>query len=127
MRAVDTSAWIEWLLLSQTGAELATKMPDIDECVVPTMVQLELAKWLTREVSVEISDDVIAHTHKCVVVMLDSEIAASAAELSRAHRLATADAVIYATALASGADLLTCDAHFEGLPGVAYFAKARRN
>ncbi len=34
--------------------------------------------------------------------------------------VATADAIIYATAQESNAELLTCDAHFEGLPGVIY-------
>lgn len=34
------------------------------------------------------------------------------------------DAIVYATALAYGADLLTCDAHFEGLPDVVFFRKA---
>lgn len=38
--------------------------------------------------------------------------------------LATADAVVYATALEYDADLLTCDAHFEGLPGVVLIRKA---
>jgi predicted nucleic acid-binding protein len=40
--------------------------------------------------------------------------------------LATADAIIYATALAHDADLLTCDRHFEGLAGVRFFEKAGR-
>jgi len=34
-----------------------------------------------------------------------------------------ADAIIYATAIDNGADLLTCDAHFAKLPRVVYFAK----
>ena len=34
-----------------------------------------------------------------------------------------ADAIIYATAVAAGADLLTCDAHFAKLPRVIYVAK----
>lgn len=29
----------------------------------------------------------------------------------------------YATAIENGADLLTCDAHFEGLHGVVYLKK----
>ena len=37
-----------------------------------------------------------------------------------------ADAIIYATALAMGADLLTCDAHFAKLPRVVYLAKGSR-
>ncbi|MGD9921198.1 MAG: PIN domain-containing protein, partial [Pseudorhodoplanes sp.] len=46
------------------------------------------------------------------------------AELSSKHKLATADAVIYATALAYDAELLTCDRHFENLPGVRLVSKA---
>ncbi|HEU0229912.1 MAG TPA: PIN domain-containing protein [Burkholderiaceae bacterium] len=39
------------------------------------------------------------------------------------NKLATADAVVYATARHLRAELLTCDAHFEKLPGVALHAK----
>ncbi|MGQ3046975.1 MAG: PIN domain-containing protein [Niveispirillum sp.] len=38
------------------------------------------------------------------------------------HRLATTDAVIYATAHQRGAEFLTCDAHFKGLAGVTLIA-----
>ena len=37
--------------------------------------------------------------------------------------MATADVMIYATALAQGADVLTCDRHFATLPAVRYVAK----
>ena len=33
----------------------------------------------------------------------------------RAHKLATADAIVFATAQVQGASLLTCDRHFQGL------------
>jgi predicted nucleic acid-binding protein len=46
-----------------------------------------------------------------------------AAELSVKHKLATADAATYATALRHGADLVTCDAHLDGLPGVIHAPK----
>lgn len=39
------------------------------------------------------------------------------------HQLATADAIVYATARAHGAELLTCDAHFAKLAAVLYFNK----
>ncbi|MSP41817.1 MAG: type II toxin-antitoxin system VapC family toxin [Alphaproteobacteria bacterium] len=48
----------------------------------------------------------------------------AAAELCRLHKFATADAIVYATALEHGAELLTCDAHFDGPPGVTFVAKA---
>lgn len=40
------------------------------------------------------------------------------------YKLATADAIIYATALTYEADLLTCDRHFENLPGACYLPKS---
>src|SRR3954469_13133801 len=116
MRLVDTSAWIEWLTGSPVGTILAPELPAVDRWLVPTIGQLELSKWLTREVGEDKADQVIAFTQTCVVAVLDTETALSAAELCVRHRLATADAVIYATALAHGADVLTCERHFAGLP-----------
>jgi len=124
LRVVDTSAWIEWLTASALGQKLGKQFPDKAQCIVPTIVQLELSKWLVREVGEEEADQVIAFTQKCVVVPLDTPIALLAADLHRQHKLATADAIVYATAQHMGADLLTCDAHFEGLPGVVLFPKA---
>jgi predicted nucleic acid-binding protein len=123
MRLVDTSAWIECLTNSAFGATLIPELPERTEWLVPTIVQLELAKWLTREVDEAKSDRVIAFTETCVVADLDTEIALSAAALCARHRLATADAIIYATALTHSADLLTCDRHFEDLPGVCFVSK----
>jgi len=125
MILVDTSAWIEWLIGSQTGEKLAGQLPEQSEWLVPTMVQLELAKWLTREVGEDKSDQVIAFTQVCHVMPLDTEIALAAADACREHRLATADAIIFATARARGARLLTCDAHFDGLPGVTLIDKIK--
>ncbi|CUH40367.1 putative nucleic acid-binding protein, contains PIN domain [Jannaschia seosinensis] len=125
MILVDTSAWTEWLIDSATGAKVAEHLPEQAEWLVPTMVQLELAKWLTREVGEDKADQVIAFTQVCHVVPLDTEIALAAAEACRDHKLATADAIIFATAQAQGATLLSCDAHFEGLPGVSLIEKIK--
>jgi predicted nucleic acid-binding protein len=123
MVLVDTSAWIEWLIGSPTGERLSERLPQEADWLVPTMVQLELAKWTTREVGEDKADQVIAFTQVCQVVPLDTEIALAAADACRTHKLATADAIIFATARARGATLLTCDAHFEGLPGVDFMPK----
>ena len=123
MRIVDTSAWIECLIGSPVGTALTSQLPGRGDWLVPTIVQLELAKWLTREVGEDKADQVIAFTETCVVIDLDTTIALSAADLCARHRLATADAVIYASAIAHSADLLTCDQHFDGLPGVRYVSK----
>jgi predicted nucleic acid-binding protein len=126
MRLVDTSAWIEYLIGSALGVTLTAELPDRSEWLVPTMVQLELMKWLTREASEDKADRVIAFTETCIVADLDTETALSAADLCAKHKLATADAIVYATALAYSADLLTCDRHFENLPHVRFVPKLGR-
>jgi len=123
MRLVDTSAWIEWLIASPLGKKVAAELPDRTQWLVPTIVQLELAKWLTREAGEDKADLVVAFTETCIVADLDTATALSAADLCARHSLATADAIVYATALAHGADVVTCDRHFENLAGVRYIPK----
>ncbi|MGR3416510.1 hypothetical protein [Paracoccus sp. (in: a-proteobacteria)] len=66
-------AWIEWLIASPTGDKLADHLPEQADWLVPTMVQLELAKWLTREIGEDKADQVIAFTQICHIVPLDTE------------------------------------------------------
>lgn len=123
MRLIDSSAWIEWFIDSPLADALAGEIPDRSECLVPTMVQHELRKWFLRERDEDTADEVIAFTELCVVVPLDTRLALMAAEIARQHKLATADAIIYATAFLHGATLVTCDAHFRGLSDVILLAK----
>jgi predicted nucleic acid-binding protein len=123
MRVVDTSAWIEWLLDSATGRAFGLAQLERAHWLVPTIVQMELARWVRRELDEDKADVVIALSRKCVIIPLDSDIALAAAALWRAHKLATADAIVYATALAHRADILTCDPHFKDLPNVVYIEK----
>ena len=123
MRLVDTSAWIEWLIASPTGKLVESKLPSREEWIVPTIVQLELAKWFTRESSEAKSDQIISFTQMCVLAPLTTSIALRAAGFCDIYKLATADAIIYATAQDYGADVLTCDAHFKNLQNVIYLAK----
>lgn len=62
-------------------------------------------------------------TKQTQVIPLTSSLALHAADLSLAHRLPFADALIYATALHCKATLVTIDDHFAGLTGVTYFPK----
>ncbi len=123
MRLIDSSAWIEWMLGSPVGVVVAKSIPDKAFWVVPTVVQLELAKWLKREMGDQISEKVIAFTETCVVIPLDTKLALVAADVIAELKLSMADAIIYATTLEYCDELVTCDAHFAGLPKVTYHAK----
>jgi hypothetical protein len=52
---------------SPTGAALAAELPERGQWLVPTIVQLEPAKWLTREVGEDKADQVTAFTATCVI------------------------------------------------------------
>lgn len=80
MRVIDSSAWIEWLTKSAAGTRLQAGIPERDQCIVPTIVQLELSKWLSREKDEEAVDSFIAYTATCMVVSLDTTLARRAAE-----------------------------------------------
>jgi hypothetical protein len=75
-------AGIEWLAGSPLGRLLAAELPLSSEWLVPTMIQLELAKWLSRKADEDRIDQVIAFTPTCVVADLDTATALPAAELT---------------------------------------------
>ncbi len=68
--------------------------------------------------------DVIGMTESCQVMPLDTRITLMAADLASQHKLAMADAVVYATALSVNGELPTSDSHFSGLTHVRYWCKA---
>ena len=123
MRVVDTSVWIEWIVGSPLGETLALELPRNDQWIVPTIVQYELSRWLARELSDAAAARAVAFSKELVVAPLTTDIATKAAAYAKVHGLATADAIIFATAKDAHADLLTCDAHFAELPGVFYVKK----
>jgi len=123
MKLPDTCVWIEALVDSPTGQRYRVLFEAPDQLVVPTLVQYELRRWTLRELGEDAADRVVAMTHASRVVALDESTALRAAELADLHGLASMDALIYASALTSGAELVTCDAHFKKLPNVDYQPK----
>ena len=96
MRAVDTSVWIEWIQGSALGETLAPELPRNDEWIVPTIVQYELSRWLAREMSAAAASRLLAFTTELVVMPLTTDIATKAAGYAAVHKLAMADAIIFA-------------------------------
>jgi len=124
MVVADTCVWVEWVIGTALGKRFTPVLMDADNLLVPTLVQHELYKWCLRELSEEQAESVVAGTRLGRIVPLTEPIALHAAQLARMHRLATADAIVYATADLSNARLITIDRHFKGLAGVEYTPKA---
>ena len=75
-------------------------------------------KVVRRDLSEERAIEAVAAMHRDEVVALDESLAIEGADISLAHGLAMADAIVYATALHYRATLVTGNADFEGLPSV---------
>ena len=122
MVLVDTCGWIEWLTDGPLAQAFASFLAQTDALLVPTLVQYELAKWVTRERDETLAMEIIGLTQQAHVVLLDTSLALSAATAALEHRLALADAVVYACARLHDATLITSDAHFRNLSGVQYIS-----
>jgi predicted nucleic acid-binding protein len=124
MVVADTCVWVEWVTGTALGKRFTRVFADADNLIVPTLVLHELYKWCLRELTEEQAETVVAGTRLGRAIPLTEPIALHAAQLARTHRLATADAIVYATADLSNARLITVDRHFKGLSGVEYTPKA---
>lgn len=120
---VDTCGWIEYATDGPLADTFAPYFRDLTRLVVPTVIQFELFKWGCRERDESTALELIGLTEHGQVVPLTTPIALLAADLASQHRLAMADALIYATARQESVVLATCDMHFSGIPGVRYVAK----
>jgi predicted nucleic acid-binding protein len=120
---VDSSGWLEFLTDSALADVYAKHLRQPGAVLTPTIVLYEVYKHARRLLSEEAAIDAVAAMHKTQIVPLTDELALLAADLSLAHRLPMADAIVLATAQAHGADLVTSDADFRDVPGVLYIAK----
>lgn len=120
----DTSVWLSWLVDDADAAVFAKVLAGEEPPLVPTIVLYEVSRWFWARGEDARLPEVGAVLKQGQVVGLSSEIAERAAALGARHRLAMADALIYATARLHDAELWTRDADFAGLEGVRYFAKA---
>lgn len=123
MYLVDTCGWIEWMTDTPLSQKYSRYLNALDSLIVPTLVQHELYKWLCREIDQPTALSSIAATQTAIIVPLDTSIALIAADIAQEFKLATADAIIYASARQHHATLVTSDAHFAELPQVKYFKK----
>jgi predicted nucleic acid-binding protein len=76
----------------------------------------EVYKVIRRDLSEERAVEAVSALRQATIVTVDEPLALQAADLSLAHGLAMAGALVYATAQRFGATLVTGDADFDGLP-----------
>ena len=122
MKLVDSSGWLELFTDGPLAREYETHLAEPDG-LSSTIVLFEVYKWVRRQRSEEEALICAATIARTNVVAPGSALALAAADLGLEHGLAMADSLIYATARVHGAELVTSDRDFEGLPGVTYLAR----
>jgi predicted nucleic acid-binding protein len=111
------------------GTDISVKVSSVienpNELVVPTITLYEVYKKLLAEKGEEYALNVVSYMQTGRVIELNAGLSLSAAEVSRKHKLAMADSIIYATSLFYSATIFSCDKHFKDLPYVHYFPKTQ--
>jgi len=115
---LDSSGWVEATGTGPKAASFQQYLSDAAPLIVPTIVIYEVYKKLLQTAGKNVAERFLSHSLRQTVVPLDEYLALAAAENSVRHGLAMADAIIYSTAVSRGAELVTCDSHFTGLPSV---------
>jgi len=117
---VDSSGWIEYLGDGLKAEAFARFFEKEEALLLPTIIVYEVFKKLLKERGTSLAEQFFAEARQLAdsTIVLDTDLAVQAATLSSETGLPMADAIIYATAHAAQAELITSDAHFSGLPGV---------
>lgn len=104
------------VVLYHLGGRLATPLP-VGNKVVSVVTEIELLSYPSLSPAEEAS--ILAFLRLVQSVGLNDPVKQAAIQLRRTHRLRLPDAVIAATAVASGATLVTSDANFSNIPGLS--------
>ncbi len=113
---IDSSVWIDYFFFNKF-----TDIIDYPKIhLISSLALFEIERKMRKEkVGENIIKKSLEYVHlKSLVIVPHGKIAQKAVEVSFAYNLGAMDAFMYATALLSQAQLITCDNDFRGLPGV---------
>lgn len=120
MKLIDSYGWIEYFSEGPLTKKYAPYIEDVKEndTVTPTVVVYEVYKRLKKEKGEQVALEAYAQITRTKIVPLDEDLALRAADTSLEWGLAMADAIVYSTAKAYSAELITSDKDLRSLEGV---------
>ena len=127
MNVVDSSAWLSYFSGDANSEVFAKPIKAIDQLLVPSITLTEVFKNIMRQRGEEAALQAAAHMKQGRVIALDHKLAVDAAVFGVKYKLPLADSIIYATARSYDAMLWTQDSDFDGLEGVAFYAKKSKS
>ena len=123
MNLVDSSGWIEYLQDTPRADLFAAAIEERNQLLVPTIALFEVHRVLNRSLPTDLVNRCLNVMRLGRVLDLTDARAVAASHIAAQHKLAMADAAMYAIALEFGASFWTQDVDYQGLPGVRYQAK----
>ena len=123
MNVVDSSGWIEFFLAGPSGPLFKPVIEQRDKLLVPVIALYEVHKILSRKMPADVVASCLNVMRLGRVLDLTDRRAIAAADVAIRHRLAMANAVMYAMALEHKATFWTQDVDYQGLPSVNFFPK----
>ncbi len=123
MNVVDSSGWIEYLLDTPRAALFADAIEDEAHLLVPSINGYEVYTHIARVASGAQASGAMALLARGRAVHWTAERAVQTADIAARHKLALADAMVYACVLEHQATLWTQDVDYFGLSRVNYFPK----
>ena len=124
MNVVDSSGWMEYLQDTPRADLFAAAIEDRNHLLVPTIALFEVHRVLSRSLDAALVNRCLDVRRLGRVLDFTDARAVAAAQIAARHKLAMADAAMYAIAREFDATFWTQDVDYQGLPGVRYFAKA---
>jgi predicted nucleic acid-binding protein len=125
MTIVDSVGWLAFFKGEALARQYRPYLLRRADLLCPTVVLYEVCRRMEADAGRQAAATAAAQLLKAQVVPLDPALATAAARVGLAHHLAAADAIIYATAVAFQAELVTSDTHLQGLPLVTYYRHHR--
>ena len=123
MNVVDSCGWLEYIADGPNASFFESALTDLPMLVVPSITIYEVCKRILVQCGQTYADRAVAAMGRGQVVHLDADGLRLAAIASLRYKFAMADAIIWQTAHAHGAQLYTQDADLKDAPGVQYRAR----
>ena len=123
MNLVDSSGWVEYLQDTPRADLFAIAIEDRNHLLVPTIALFEVHRVLSRSLPADLVNRCLDVMRLGRVLDLTDARAVAAAQIAARHKLAMADAAMYAMAREFGATFWTQDVDYQGLDGVRYQPK----
>lgn len=116
MIVIDSSVWIEYF----SGGRQTGKVEKYfrgTNIILPSIVPFEVYRKFKKERGEKDAIFIVAQMERLAdrIISIDHPLAIFAADLAIAHKLPTADALIYAVVRSTGAKIVTLDRHFKNL------------